>query len=50
MQVKFRRQIARSGGSFQVAIPPEVMEMLGLHLHDKILVEPVSDGIEKGVM
>lgn len=41
----FRRQIVKSGDSFQVVIPPEIIEGMGLRLHQQVTIEPMDKGI-----
>lgn len=44
-QIKFRRQIIKSGGSYQVVLPVELIESMGLRLHEKVVLEPQEEGI-----
>lgn len=41
----FRRQVTKSGNSYSVAIPVEIIEGMGVRLHQKVIVEPKNDGI-----
>jgi len=36
--IKFQREIRRSGGSFALTLPPELLESLGWNLGDKVQV------------
>ncbi len=44
-QIVFKRQIVKSGDSFQVVIPPEIFEALRLRVHQKVAIEPKEGGI-----
>lgn len=44
-EIKFRRQIVRSGDSYQIVIPPEIFEAMNLRVHQKVIIEPKDDGI-----
>ena len=41
----FRRQLVKSGSSYPVVIPPEIIEGMHLKLYQKIIVIPRDDGI-----
>ena len=39
MEIKFKRQLRKSGGSNVIAIPKEVCDAIGLKLDDEIFVK-----------
>jgi len=39
MEIKFKRQLRKSGGSNVVAIPKEVCDALNLELNDEVLIK-----------
>ena len=56
MPVKFKRKLIKVGGSYRVAIPPEIVEAIGLKLNDvleifltdeekAILIKPANQGM-----
>jgi len=39
MEIKFKRQLRKSGGSAVIAIPKEVCDAMGLKLDDEVFVK-----------
>ncbi|HIG97069.1 MAG TPA: AbrB/MazE/SpoVT family DNA-binding domain-containing protein [Candidatus Aenigmarchaeota archaeon] len=39
MEIKFKRQLRKSGGSAVVAIPKEVCDAIGIKLDDEIFIK-----------
>ena len=44
-EIKFRRQLSKTGTSLGITIPMDIVESMGLKLHQKVIVEPRDDGI-----
>lgn len=48
MPVRFKRKLIKVGGSYRVAIPPEIIEVLGWKINDKLRIS-LTDG-EDGIL
>ena len=43
--ITYRRQVRKNGGSMQVSIPVEIIEIFGLANHDPVFVTATVEGI-----